>query len=121
MIDSISDPILKANYIKQIQEKISTQDTNKPSTSQKIPDFDENVMKLFSPKQRKVTIPDLQNEIKQVKEEIKDLKLTTQKLQAQLLEQSSKTKIKSSTQSSFKSSDDSEAEAQGGDQPQGGN
>ena len=67
MIDSIGDPILKANYIKQIQEKISTQNTNSPSTSQKdpvIPDFEENVMKLFSPKQRKVTIPDLQKEIK---------------------------------------------------------
>ncbi|KAK0591826.1 hypothetical protein LWI29_008904 [Acer saccharum] len=62
-------------------------------------------MKLFSPKQRKVTIPDLQNEIKQVKEEIKDLKLTTE------------IKRKSSTQSSFKSSDDSEEEAQGEDQP----
>ena len=71
MIDSIGDPILKANYIKQIQEKISTQNTtqntNNPFTNQNdpvIPDFEENVMKLFSPKQRKVTIPDLQKEIK---------------------------------------------------------
>ena len=119
MIDSIGDPILKANYIKQLQEKISTQNTtqntNNPSTNQKdpvIPDFEENVMKLFSPKQRKVTIPDLQKEIKQVKEEIKDLKIATQKLQTQLQECSLKAKGKAPKQDNFKSSDDSEEEVQ---------
>ncbi|KAI9194316.1 hypothetical protein LWI28_004979 [Acer negundo] len=117
MIDSINDPILKASYIRQIQQKISQPSTNNPLANPKGPtisNFDENVIRLFSPKQRKVTITDLQKEINQVKEEIRELKHTTQMIQSRLKDKSSKkAKKKLSTQNNhdnFKSLDDSESE-----------
>ena len=51
MIDSIEDPILKANFIRQVQQKITkalaqptkATEEEKPATSSIVPDFDQNV------------------------------------------------------------------------------
>ena len=88
MIDSIEDPILKANFIRQVQQKITKTSTqpskpveeNKPVTSSIVPDFDQNILRKFHDNQKKITIPDLQKEIQTIKKEIKDLKIFTQKL-----------------------------------------
>ena len=118
MIDSIEDPILKANFIRQVQQKITKTSThpskpveeNKPVTSSIVPDFDQNVLRKFHDNQKKITIPDLQKEIQTIKKEIKDLKIFTQKLQ-QSLEDSTRVNCKpKSKQPSFKSSSDSDSD-----------
>ncbi|KAK2641889.1 hypothetical protein Ddye_023652 [Dipteronia dyeriana] len=93
MIDSIEDPIQKAQYIKQLQKRITEQPSrskdNKPLNETKPfknapfeePDFEQNVLGKFNNKSRRVTIPDLQKEIINIKEEIKSLKIQIQELQ----------------------------------------
>ncbi|KAK3230711.1 hypothetical protein Dsin_002592 [Dipteronia sinensis] len=86
MIDNIDDPSIKARYIKELQQKIFTNQTNpsqQPTTdnSYSTPDFDSNVIGRFQSKPRKITISDLQTEVQKLKDEIRLIKITIAKLE----------------------------------------
>ncbi|KAK3221810.1 hypothetical protein Dsin_008835 [Dipteronia sinensis] len=86
MIDSINDPSIKAKFIKELQQKILTNQTNQsqqPSTdnSYSTHDFDSNVIGRFQSKPRKITISDLQTEVQKLKDEIRLIKITIAKLE----------------------------------------
>ncbi|KAK3204832.1 hypothetical protein Dsin_018878, partial [Dipteronia sinensis] len=86
MIDSINDPSIKAKYIKELQQKILTNQTKpspQPTTdnSYSTPDFDSNVIGRFQSKPRKITISDLQTEVQKLKDEIRLIKITIAKLE----------------------------------------
>ncbi|KAK3229560.1 hypothetical protein Dsin_001441 [Dipteronia sinensis] len=88
MIDSIEDPSLKAKYLRELQQNISSGRTQQPTISSpptsipfSTPDFDSNVIGRFQTKTRKITISDLQKEIQNLKDEIKITKTTISKLE----------------------------------------
>ncbi|KAK3226316.1 hypothetical protein Dsin_006178 [Dipteronia sinensis] len=111
MIDNISDPIVKAKYIKDLQQKIITnqstaQSHSTPSVPYSTPDFDSNVIGRFQSKPRKVTISDLQTEIQKLKDEIRLIKINIFKLEQPGPIQNDKND-KIQTDSKFNSSSDS--------------
>ncbi|KAK3229381.1 hypothetical protein Dsin_001262 [Dipteronia sinensis] len=88
MIDSIEDPSLKAKYLRELQQNISSGRTQQPIISSpptsfpfSTPDFDSNVIGRFQTKTKKITISDLQKEIQNLKNEIKIIKTTISKLE----------------------------------------